>query len=321
MVFISISRIIEVYNSLIQTFKRLNEDEDDAAALGYFIKLTDFSLLSTLLFMNDILLPFFKADKLLQENMLSVTQGLDRLNKLKTEIDFMYTEDDDYGFWLGSFKKEFEEKNTFQGIEIQKNGNISFESIRSKLLDYKKKLLEFLTVRLKLFEEYAVFKVLDFKLLNDKKEDWRKDRNNYKDNEVIDLLKFYNNHVPPQETINEKILLEEWFSIKAYLVHSCIHASNEEIYKEICYLDLAENFIKIIRFYLTIPISNAPIERGFSLMNLIKDEVRSRMNDDLLGALLAIKFNGTNPQSIPYDSKFFQETEEHWRNAKVRRFI
>jgi len=86
-------------------------------------------------------------------------------------------------------------------------------------------------------------------------------------------------------------------------------------------LDLRENFVKIIRFYLAIPISNAPLERGFSLMNLVKNDLRNRMNDDLLGALTAIKFNGTDPRNIPFDSKVFTDAEEHWKNAKGRRFV
>ena len=108
--------------------------------------------------------------------MLSVTKGLARLRKLKAEIDFMYSEDEDYGFWLGSFKKEFEEKNTFKGIEIQKKGNVSFASIRNKLLEHKKTIQELLTSRLKLFEEYLVFEVLDLQLLNETKEDWMEKR-------------------------------------------------------------------------------------------------------------------------------------------------
>ncbi len=53
-------------------------------------------------------------------------------------------------------------------------------------------------------------------------------------------------------------------------------------------------------------------------MNYIKSEVRSCMKDDLLDSILAIKYNGPDPQDTSVDSQFFLDAETHWKNKKTR---
>ena len=68
-------------------------------------------------------------------------------------------------------------------------------------------------------------------------------------------------------------------------------------------------------------ISNAIVERGFSLMNLIKTDQRSRMLDDLLDSYLAIKFNGPDPKEMSFSFNFYLDAQEHWRNQKKRFYV
>ena len=83
---------------------------------------------------------------------------------------------------------------------------------------------------------------------------------------------------------------------------------------------MAEGFLKLIQFYLVHPVSTAVVERGFSLMNLIKSDIRSLIHYDLLDSSLAIKYNGLDPKTIPTDSPMFLEAEEVWRGKKNRKF-
>ena len=85
-------------------------------------------------------------------------------------------------------------------------------------------------------------------------------------------------------------------------------------------MEVVESMVKIIKFYLVHPVSNACVERGFSIMNLIKTDVRSRMLDDLLDASMAIKYNGLDSNKIKLDANLFQE-EECWKNQRHRRFV
>ena len=79
-------------------------------------------------------------------------------------------------------------------------------------------------------------------------------------------------------------------------------------------MEVADSMVKIIKFYLVHPVSNACVERSFSIMNLIKTDVRSRMLDDLLDTPMAIKYKGPDSIKIELDAELFQEAEECWKN-------
>ena len=138
---------------------------------------------------------------------------------------------------------------------------------------------------------------------------------------MLDLVKYYNSHVPSDENISEKDIIQEWNIVKSYLLTNCSKSSNQDIYEELYGMDVVSNIIKLIRFYLCHPVSNACVERGFSLMNLIKTDVRSRMLDDLLDASMSIKYNGVEPKDIAIDSELIRDAEDHWRNQRRRRFL
>ena len=50
------SLIIEAYPALVQTLERIADDENDATALGYYLKLTEIDTLTHILIFNDLLL-------------------------------------------------------------------------------------------------------------------------------------------------------------------------------------------------------------------------------------------------------------------------
>ena len=79
----------------------------------------------------------------------------------------------------------------------------------------------------------------------------------------------------------------------------------------------AEQALKITKTYLCQPVSNAAVECEFPLMN-IKSDMRTWMNADLPDASLAVKLNGTYPNSMSIDSTFFQGVENDWKNQKKR---
>ena len=172
---------------MISALKQLSE-EDDLSALGYYLKMTNFELLSTTLILNDLLLPFSRADKVFQEASLPIASVMDRLKRLKEEISLLYLEDNDYGFWLDFFKEEFDQNQTFKDIPIKQTSNYSFTVLRTRILNYKQTLETLVEERFKHFEEDSVFEMLDFIALVEQKEDWRQIRNTYKEKEVIKLL-------------------------------------------------------------------------------------------------------------------------------------
>jgi len=256
-----------------------------------------------------------------KKESLTVENALKIFDNLKETLTNIYEETEDYGMWLSLLKEEYEKDQTFKGFSVSNKASLSFMDLKTKAVEYKNFLLKTLSEKLVFLNKYEVFKILDFESLLKEKDSWKSSRYSYKVAEINNLVEYYNQHVHPSDQVSPKVIVEEWNSIKAYLINICSKDTNKEIYKEIQVLEIAEIFIKLIQFYLVHPISNACVERGFSLMNLIKSETRNCMNDDLLDASLSIKNNGPNPKNLLKDSYIFEEAEQHWKNSRRRLYI
>ena len=151
------------------------------------------------------------------------------------------------------------------------------------------------------------------------KAEWKPQRYEFRNQEILELFNYYKSYVKNEESTNKHIL-EQWMVVKSYLLNTCDKTSNIEIYRDINRLELAPILIKIIQFHFALPVSNASVERCFSYMNLIKTLKRNSMNDDLLDSSLAIKYNGTEPKDTPFDDKLFFDAEEYWKKQKKRRY-
>lgn len=55
------------------------------------------------------------------------------------------------------------------------------------------------------------------------------------------------------------------------------------------------NISKLALSMLSLPISNATVERAFSIVNIIKDKLRNKISTNTADAILGIRFNlGSN---------------------------
>ena len=59
------------------------------------------------LVLNDLLSPYYKLDQTSQKAEVTVGSALETLNNLEQGISTLYKEENDYGFWQTSFKREF----------------------------------------------------------------------------------------------------------------------------------------------------------------------------------------------------------------------
>jgi len=317
----AISRIMERFSSLVNAFKNISDEEGDPTALGFYLKLTSLETVSIIVTLDDLLRPFYMLDKKLQESSLPLGTALDKIEEVKDELEKMYMNPNDYGLWLAILKDQYECENKIQGIDIKNKINLDFSQIRERAISCRDTLLSKLSEKFDLVKNLKVFEILDLSTLIKEKKQWEANRYSYKEKEIMDLLTYYNSHVPHSENISEKLLLQDWSIVKSYLLYKCKKLSNKDIYQELFGMECAELFVKIIKFYLVHPVSNASVERGFSLMNLIKSDVRSRMLDDLLDASMSIKYNGLDGNKLELNSEIFLLAEEHWINQRKRRFI
>ena len=133
----------------------------------------------------------------------------------------------------------------------------------------------------------------------------------------------YSNGNEFREIIDKEKLKQEWDEVKYYLWS---YKDNKEmnfiqLWKHI--LDTDEDFplnyltiTLVVRIALLIPLSNAHVERIFSQTNLIKNNLRNKMQINTLDKHLMILLNG------PVTKNFnFEKAYEHWKNKKTRRSI
>ncbi len=297
-----------------------DQENPDATALGYQTKLMSFDTIIYLFVLNDILFPFYVADKKLQKDKITFLESIQAIKELEEDIESLYSTTDDYGKWLTQFKTSYEKFKQWNGIDICVKTKVNFKPIYEKLQGFKVYLLNQIKDRYSQFEESKVYEILDLEALQKEKEEWKTKRFSYKIDEMKDLVKFYNQGVPFERRISEKVALDEWSLLLAHLLKTG-PKPNLVLYKEIENLDICPILVKILEYYLTIPTSNAIIERGFSLMNNLKTDVRNSMKDKLLDSLLSIRFNGLNPSNISFDCQFIAEAESNWKSQKKRRFL
>jgi len=168
--YFSLSRIIEVYPSLVNTFNHLSEEGLDATATGYLIKLTDLETLSLILILEELLQPFSKSDEGFQLAELTVGEALEKANQLKDNLCLLFRTETDYGYWLGCLKSEFETSQTFHGVPITNKKNLEFSALRILAVEYRDQLHKLLIEKFEHLEKYTIFNVLDFCSLIKEKE-------------------------------------------------------------------------------------------------------------------------------------------------------
>ena len=65
--------------------------------------------------------------------------------------------------------------------------------------------------------------------------------------------------------------------------------------------DNFKNFVSLIKIMMTISMSTAVVERGFSHMNQVKSSIRTLLGNEALNNVLEVKLNGTSTNDFDPD--------------------
>lgn len=143
---------------------------------------------------------------------------------------------------------------------------------------------------------------------------------NLYENEQITAMVDIVNKAEMKVKINIEKLIEEWIMVKKFIVTNVPKNSQAQDIRIMIYRHSRVNELKnLIDFFNTLPLVTVSVERGFSVMNHIKNECRSKILDDLLCALMKITIHG--PEISLISNEFLEESIEHWKNGKNRLFI
>ena len=119
--------------------------------------------------------------------------------------------------------------------------------------------------------------------------------NEFGNQEIMNLSKyFFENN---KEFSDPEIILFQCrkFKLKINEYYKNNNLSSDPIdqaFKDIFFKTDYNELLELFKIYLTLPSSNAEVERGFSCMKRIKTQLRNRMSTQLLEDLMNISLNG-----------------------------
>src|SRR5688572_19365498 len=199
----------------------------------------------------------------------------------------------------------------------------NYNFIPSFVREYSIAIINAIKNRFPEYELYSAFSIFDPKELPDDDTELVL----YGNQEIEILGNFYGeiklvNENEFSEIIDKEKLNQEWNSVKPYLQY--YKNNNQEmdfiqLWQHI--LDIDDDFsfnyptiVILVKIALLIPLSNAHVERIFSQMKLIKNNLRNKMHLNTLDDHLMILLNG--PEIEDFD---FLKAYWNWENKKPRR--
>jgi len=201
----------------------------------------------------------------------------------------------------------------------------NYNFIPSFVREYSIAIINAIKNRFPEYELYSAFSIFDPKELPDDDTELVL----YGNQEIEILGNFYGeiklvNENEFSEIIDKEKLNQEWNSVKPYLQY--YKNNNQEMYFIQLWqhiLDIDDDFsfnyptiVILVKIALLIPLSNAHVERIFSQMKLIKNNLRNKMHLNTLDNHLMILLNG--PEIEDFD---FLKAYEDWESKKTRRNI
>jgi len=206
-----------------------------------------------------------------------------------------------------------------------------FESLNLLALQYKKDLIQQIVNRFpneKIFSALTIFDIKEWPIV---KNGYLPDSSSlnldetlihYGETSINTLSSFFRSLL---NTDSDEIVAE-WRNFKAIIHHSFIPANkkeyltltNSQIYRYIYseYSDTLANILKLANIYLTVSVSSASCERGFSTQNLVKTPLRNRMTTPTLDSCIRIISH-----RIPVNEFDFRETYQIWKSLDSKQSI
>ncbi|KAM3850348.1 zinc finger protein 862-like [Diretmus argenteus] len=118
----------------------------------------------------------------------------------------------------------------------------------------------------------------------------------YGDCDIKRLWRHFQPVLQRQKPTNEETLLAEWIQLKAFIANAGWRAISS-----VCYGGHQERFAHILMLHdvvLTLPVSSATCERGFSCLSRIKTDWRSSLRVDMMDKLMLVSLEGPTIQDF-----------------------
>lgn len=305
----SVSNLHKIMKSVLSTLNDYIEEGDRLAEILY--EQLDDNFISATMYLADLTNILKKLINIFQLEHLSISQF-----KLQLDVTIKTIETE----FIGS-----EEVPPNYGTIFKKHLEDNYNVIPSFVKEYSIAIINAIKDRFPEYELYNALSIFDPKELPDDdievvmygNQEIKILGNFYGEIKLVDENEF-------SEIIDKEKLNQEWNSVKSYLQ---FYKNNNggmdfiQLWQHILDTDNDfsfnyPNILLVVKIALLIPLSNAHVERIFSQVKLIKNNLRNKMHLNTLDDHLMILLNG--PEIEDFD---FLKAYENWECKKTRRNV
>lgn len=287
-----VERILQQYDSLKLHFQKAKDDERCYKAELLYQMYSDIENKLYLVFLKPILSELNRVNKLFQLDRASPVRLLDELMTLYVNLLQRVMRPKSLVNW--STIHDYDIQNRIYHLPL----NAVFYGIEFQLLAHDSNLEETIIERIK--ERCRNFV---FELLNEMRTRLPSNVNQLESLSSLSPTVVLGESKPKFSELSFlslretdiSVLEEQWNRIGLYSWPSTVDTHVEQFWTDVLNHEDAsgeQDFFELGRFILSIlslPFSNASVERAFSQMNLIKSNIRNRMQEDMLESIMRIR--------------------------------
>ncbi|KAJ1123504.1 hypothetical protein NDU88_001973 [Pleurodeles waltl] len=270
-------------------------DDSAAKAKKYLSIVTSFTFIKNLYSLRDVLKPVSKLSEFFQSNELLLMHVPPAVEKCALTLVGLKSE---LGEYMQQFKKLYhpEEKKfgniSTDGWEIKLSGCCPPAATIQSDSEFIDSVVKYIDERFENFNSMPVqgFQAFDYTLWPESREELYK----YGISDIEAIVQ----HFEVLFTTDERLaIVEEFCGLKTHMksfqskgipvlpAYSTLLATKPPT---------LTNILKLVEMMFTFSVSTAEAERVFSAMNVIKNPLRTRLNQDILQDLMLLKIHGPN---------------------------
>ena len=303
-----IERICEIYPALISSAEIIANSEGYVIAETLVSRLGSIHFVSLLNIFRDLMTYLDPLNFLFQKEHLTVAQAYRELDATIANLE-EFSDSEEHGKYFHDFVESNKDNDPriFLNRKLTQLYGVNIENMSNKSKKLQRTLLKHLKDRFPSQKDLQVFRIFDLATISTLS--YISERKNFGVKEGKELLERYNFN------INQGII--EWDKFKTY-AFSNYKTDQERVWIFALDSPLFQNIKPLFQINLIIPLSTSACERTFSTMNLIKNELRNRMETDTLQHHLMISRN--RPELKDIEGFHIEAAIQMWRDKKPRRF-
>ncbi|XP_076083706.1 zinc finger protein 862-like [Mytilus galloprovincialis] len=310
-----------LYQELVPVIQTLNMFSGDATSYGLMKKITQLKFIGTLYILQSVLPILSDLSKLFQKGNVNFSMICPGLESTQHKLRSLSKDD-----IFDSLRADLSPNGRLGTLDVTVS-EFTMSQLAVTMSKYVDALCKNIDARFQQSPHLAAFAVFDIRCLPERGTD---EFSQYGSKDIHILADhFFGTQEDTEEMlaewINFKFNLSSWKKEVPMEILNCKveetpmeWALKKLLIMKTSMIHFFPHLVKVAEIIMTLPVSNAWPERGFSRMKLVKTCLRNRLQNDILQSLLHISLNGPSLGSKEADS-YVKKSVTTWLSAKPRR--